>query len=601
MATASSDRRRGLTGDKGIKAPVKLATTANITLSGEQSIDGVTTSSNRVLVKDQTDTSANGIYDTGTGAWTRALDFNGNSDIARGTMVRVTHGTVNAGTMYSVSSDAPTSIGSSAITFETAVAVADIATQLANTSSTSYGDALVGVKRTATGAAATTLHAIIEKRDFYAQEDFGATADGTTDDTSAITACFNAAYVAGGTVHLPVGTCRVTTLPFNWDASKSVRIVGRGTRASALQKLGATTAPVLDLSADVGILDCYSELADFSVIGLAKAGHGIRLTRNARSVLRNLYVTTCDVGLENVGGLIFQAYDCNFNSNNIGIRSRKSGSIYGNQIKIRGGAVRDNSSFGFDIGESNGFHLDGVDVEVNGTTANTATGAVKIRATVDDEFGYAIVTVKDSWFEGNYGDNFVVDAAGGLALSIRDTIILNSEGGNAINVGAVQSVTIDGIVAGSVGDEVILAATASCVSNSVINTLTDTSTVYEHKNVATGSGTIQFKSGGSSGRVQATGGSWNSGSGTVATTSAVAATMFAAPDTPGLYLVYAYVADAGTNYMSFAEITYDGTTLVRKDGTNGANLTITVSGTDVQATQSSGAAQTVAYAYVRIG
>lgn len=235
MATASSDRRRGLTGDKGIKAPVKLATTANITLSGEQSIDGVTTSSNRVLVKDQTDTSANGIYDTGTGAWTRALDFNGNSDIARGTMVRVTHGTVNAGTMYSVSSDAPTSIGSSAITFETAVAVADIATQLANTSSTSYGDALVGVKRTDTGATATTLHAWIERQALNVK-DFGAVGDGSTNDAASIQAAIDAASTAGGgTVLFPRGTYKITTALAMKD---KVDLVGFGGRSSIIAPNG---------------------------------------------------------------------------------------------------------------------------------------------------------------------------------------------------------------------------------------------------------------------------------------------------------------------------------------------------------------------------
>ena len=41
-------------GSNTIKSPVKYATTANITLSGEQSIDGTTTVTNRVLVKDQT-------------------------------------------------------------------------------------------------------------------------------------------------------------------------------------------------------------------------------------------------------------------------------------------------------------------------------------------------------------------------------------------------------------------------------------------------------------------------------------------------------------------------------------------------------------------
>ena len=58
------------------KAPVLCATTTNITLSGEQTIDGVTTSASRVLVKNQSTASQNGIYLSGSGAWTRTTDAN---------------------------------------------------------------------------------------------------------------------------------------------------------------------------------------------------------------------------------------------------------------------------------------------------------------------------------------------------------------------------------------------------------------------------------------------------------------------------------------------------------------------------------------------
>ena len=56
------------------KTAVLVATTANITLSGEQTIDGVLTSASRVLVKNQTSSPANnGIYVSASGAWCRAL------------------------------------------------------------------------------------------------------------------------------------------------------------------------------------------------------------------------------------------------------------------------------------------------------------------------------------------------------------------------------------------------------------------------------------------------------------------------------------------------------------------------------------------------
>lgn len=54
---------------------VDVATTHPITLSGEQTIDGVLTSASRVLVKDQGNKYENGVYVTGAGAWTRATDM----------------------------------------------------------------------------------------------------------------------------------------------------------------------------------------------------------------------------------------------------------------------------------------------------------------------------------------------------------------------------------------------------------------------------------------------------------------------------------------------------------------------------------------------
>ena len=59
----STDRLNGLTAAVAIKAPVKAATTANITLSGLQTIDGVSCAAgDRVLVKNQATPSENGIY-----------------------------------------------------------------------------------------------------------------------------------------------------------------------------------------------------------------------------------------------------------------------------------------------------------------------------------------------------------------------------------------------------------------------------------------------------------------------------------------------------------------------------------------------------------
>jgi len=64
----------------------------------------------------------------------------------------------------------------------------------ANTTDVSKGDALIGVKRTATGSVATTQHARTEAEPLNVKGDLGAACDGTTDDTAALA---NATTAAG--------------------------------------------------------------------------------------------------------------------------------------------------------------------------------------------------------------------------------------------------------------------------------------------------------------------------------------------------------------------------------------------------------------------
>ncbi len=119
MASSTTDRRLGLTGGTAFKAPVKAATTANITLSGEQTIDGVScVSDDRVLVKDQTTASQNGIYVVDTGTWTLDLDFDGANDVVQGSQVYVnTGGTSNGGGTFVVTTSGTITPGTTSITF----------------------------------------------------------------------------------------------------------------------------------------------------------------------------------------------------------------------------------------------------------------------------------------------------------------------------------------------------------------------------------------------------------------------------------------------------------------------------------------------------
>lgn len=98
------------------KQSVLVATTANITLSGEQTIDGVLTSGSRVLVKSQSAPSENGIYVSASGAWARASDMAAWTQVP-GAFVVVQRGTLAADTQWACTSDPGGTLGSTAITW----------------------------------------------------------------------------------------------------------------------------------------------------------------------------------------------------------------------------------------------------------------------------------------------------------------------------------------------------------------------------------------------------------------------------------------------------------------------------------------------------
>lgn len=120
MASVSTDRRFGINSGIAIKVPCVAATTANITLSGEQTIDGVAcVTGDRVLVKNQTTATENGIYRVDTGVWSRDADFDGSYDVVQGTLINVVSGTANGGFVFELTTADPV-IGSSSLTFAVA-------------------------------------------------------------------------------------------------------------------------------------------------------------------------------------------------------------------------------------------------------------------------------------------------------------------------------------------------------------------------------------------------------------------------------------------------------------------------------------------------
>jgi hypothetical protein len=103
-----------------VKGSVRAATTANITLSNTQTVDGVSLSvGDRVLVKNQSTGSQNGIYVVAAGSWTRATDADNNpgGEVTSGMFCFVEEGTVNSDCGFVLTTNDPITLGTTALDF----------------------------------------------------------------------------------------------------------------------------------------------------------------------------------------------------------------------------------------------------------------------------------------------------------------------------------------------------------------------------------------------------------------------------------------------------------------------------------------------------
>lgn len=184
------------------KNSVACATTASITLSGEQTIDGIATSASRVLVKNQSSATQNGIYVSGSGAWTRSADANTGPEISNATTLII--GGTQAGEAWNcptqsitigttaiawvqVSAAGVTYTANSGITLSgTAFSLSTIAdgSMLANTSGLTAAPSATTVSALLDHAIGSTSNQVLVRgAAFWAQ---GAIVDATVDAAAAI-------------------------------------------------------------------------------------------------------------------------------------------------------------------------------------------------------------------------------------------------------------------------------------------------------------------------------------------------------------------------------------------------------------------------------
>lgn len=162
MPSTVVERLARIANSPAIKVPCRVATTANLaSLSTLLTIDGVTLAADdRVLVKDQSNSIANGIYVASTSDWTRASDANELRDLVNGSMVLVTNGSTWALTEFRLSATNPVTPGTTAQTWE------EISSEQSGSAATSAAAAAASASAAASSesaAAASAASALVSE------------------------------------------------------------------------------------------------------------------------------------------------------------------------------------------------------------------------------------------------------------------------------------------------------------------------------------------------------------------------------------------------------------------------------------------------------
>lgn len=120
LSTLADDVTETLTGvaDWIWKEVCRVASTANLSLTGAATVDGVAMVTNdRILVRAQTDSKKNGIYTVNTaGAWTRTADATTGADLYQAAIC-VVYGTLFGNSQWLCNNATAPTIGTDAITF----------------------------------------------------------------------------------------------------------------------------------------------------------------------------------------------------------------------------------------------------------------------------------------------------------------------------------------------------------------------------------------------------------------------------------------------------------------------------------------------------
>ena len=396
------------------KEAVRAATTESISLSGLQTIDGVSLSAGyRVLVKDQNSAAQNGIYVVAAGPWLRASDADTSSKMKPGTTVFVSEGSANKDTSFTLVTDDAITLGSTALTFTETSRLGQV---VAGTGLSKTGDTLsvnlgAGIKELPSDEVALDLHAN------------GALQliDPTTENASSATDAQLSVKLDGQTLS---------------RSSNGLRITEQGVDTAQLKDSAVTTPKITDAAV------VTSKLATDSVTTAKIVDQNVTTAK-----LANLSVTAAKLNSDTAGA---------------GLTQDQSGALKVNADEDTIEVVSDTVRI-----KDQGVHRAKVeDLAIDKTKIDFGLTGTKVSATelpIHDTAGkFTATNVEDALAE--FADDALVSTVtSGEAIGIGDLVCIKRNSSAAPRLYKASSDSSDNYVAGSlvVGDVTFTAVTPS--------------------------------------------------------------------------------------------------------------------------------------------
>lgn len=252
-----------------------------------------------------------------------------------------------------------------------------LASNLANTSNIALGDALIGFKQTYSlgvmpGAVGKTLND--KMQDLVSVKDFGATGNGTTDDTAAIQAAINLACQYGGCVYLPAGTYKISSaLVFSMnsgttDPVKRPSMKGDGMAATTIyQTINDNGIEIVGYDSNPA---GYCLFQDFSLYGYQLNNIGMALQDIAFVTVDNVYLAGWATGLYGANTLSSTFNDLVIRYNTGGFYFEANSALgfvsEPNAITMSNCTVGNNYAYGGRVIGAGTFNYTGGSIEANG-------------------------------------------------------------------------------------------------------------------------------------------------------------------------------------------------------------------------------------------